>query len=105
MVFFFNLQPTMFISNVFICKLCFSQQEQKEIDRTEDILFGRLICPCFLLFNNSQFEQILQIHGVSKKSLCPTKTKVKILDPGNIRQNKLQMQHEKLNALNAKKAA
>ena len=53
--------------------------------------------PCFFLFDNSQFEQMLQIHAVSK-SLCLTKTKVKILDPGNIRQNKLQMQYEKPNA-------
>ena len=41
---------------------------------------------------------MLQIHAVSKKSLCLTKTKVKILDPGNIRQNNLQMQYEKSNA-------
>ena len=44
------------------------------------------------IFNNSKFEQILQIHAVSKKSLCLTKTKVTILDPGNIQQNKLQIQ-------------
>ena len=46
------------------------------------------------IFNNSKFEQILQIHAVSKKSLCLTKTKVKIFDPGNIQQNKLQIQSE-----------
>ena len=67
MVFFLNLQPTMFISNMFISKLWFSLQE---IDMTQDILFRCLICPCFVSFNNSQFEQILQIHAVSKKSLC-----------------------------------
>ena len=88
----------MFISNMFISKLCFSLQEEKEIDATQDLLFRCLICPCFFLFNNSQFEQMLQIHAVSKKSLCLTKTKVKILDPGNIRQNNLQMQYEKSNA-------
>ena len=37
---------------------------------------------------------MLQIHVVSKKSLCLAKTKVKILDPGNIQQNKLQIQSE-----------
>ena len=40
------------------------------------------------IFNNSQFEQILQTHAVSKKPLSLTKTKVKNLDPGNIEQNK-----------------
>ena len=95
MVFYFNLQPTMFISNMFISKLCFSLQE---IDMAQDILFRSLICPCFVLFNNWQFEQILQIHAVSKKSLCLTKTKAKILGSGNTRQNKLQMQFEKPNA-------
>ena len=98
MVFYFNLQPTMFISNMFISKLCFSLQEEKEIDITQNILFRSLICPCFLLFNNSQFEQILQIHAVSKKSLSYKKKKLKFLDPGNFRQNKLQMQYEKRNA-------
>ena len=33
--------------------------------------------PMPFIFNNSKFEQILQIHAVSKKSLYPTKTKVK----------------------------
>ena len=50
--------------------------------------------PLPFIFNNSKFEQMLQIHVVSKKSLCLTKTKVKILDPGNIQQNKLQIQSE-----------
>ena len=85
----------MFISNMFISKLCFSLQE---IDMAQDILFRSLICPCFVLFNNSQFEQILQIHAVSKKSLSYKKKKLKFLDPGNVRQNKLQMQYEKRNA-------
>ena len=40
------------------------------------------------IFNNLQFEQMLQIHAVSKKYICITKTKVKILVPGNIKQNK-----------------
>ena len=46
------------------------------------------------IFNNLKFEQISQIHAVSKKSLYLTKTKVKILDPGNIQQNELQIQSE-----------
>ena len=50
--------------------------------------------PLPFIFNNSKSEQMLQIHVVSKKSLCLTKTKVKILDPGNIQQNKLQIQSE-----------
>ena len=36
----------------------------------------------------------------SVKNLCLIKTKVKIFDPGNIRQNKLQMQYEKPNSQN-----
>ena len=46
------------------------------------------------IFNNSKFEQILQIYAASKKSLYLTKTKVKIFDPGNIQPNKLQIQSE-----------
>ena len=90
MVSFFNFKPTIFISNMFISKL-FLSARVKRSSYTQDILFNSLICPCFLLFNNSQFEYILQIHAVSKNSLCLAKTKVKILDPENIQQNKLQM--------------
>ena len=78
---------------MFIFKLCFSLQEYKAIDIKQDV-FQELDMPMPFIFNNSKFEQILQIHAVSKKSLCLTKTKVKILDPGNIQQNKLQIQSE-----------